>query len=127
VPTTLILDDDLAFIFWLGLALDEAGCGTVPAQSVRSALAVLRGIGRPVGLVIFNPALPGVERFLRDLKSQNPDLVTIAALPPDDQTGPPVFASIGLRKPAALDDQAKMEWLRAVRRVACGGGAVPVR
>jgi hypothetical protein len=128
VHTALILDDDLAFMLWLGLALDAAGFGSVPAKSVRFARALLRRMGEPVGLIIFNPALPGVERFLQNLCSQNPSLKTIAAIPAEEEEAEvPAFVAARLRKPATLDDQAKLEWVGAIRRVSGGGGAVPAR
>jgi hypothetical protein len=126
VHIALILDDDLAFTFWLGLALHEADCPSLPARNARSARALLGRIGQPVGLLIFNPALRGAARLLQELRGRNPDLKAIAALPASYEGAIPDVEA-RLHKPHALDDAAKFEWVGAVRRVSGGGGAIPAR
>jgi DNA-binding NtrC family response regulator len=125
VNIALLLDDDLGFVFWLGLVLNEAGCETVPAKSVRSARALVRRVAEPVGAVIFNPSLAGAGRFVQELRGRNPQMKVIAALAPFQEAAQPPFVDVTVRKPATLDDHAKQEWLGAIRRVS--GGAAPAR
>jgi len=66
----IILDDDLAFVLWLGHTLLANGYSAFPATSVPEALTLIRELqGESVDLVIANPVLPGVSELLDGLRT----------------------------------------------------------
>ena len=66
----IILDDDLAFVLWLGHTLLANGYSAFPATSVPEALRLIQELqGESVDLVIANPVLPGVSELLDGLRT----------------------------------------------------------
>jgi DNA-binding response OmpR family regulator len=66
----IILDDDLAFVLWLGHTLVANGYSAFPATSVPEALRLIEELqGESVDLVIANPVLPGVSELLDGLRT----------------------------------------------------------
>ncbi len=119
METVLILDNDLGFIFWLGRALSDSGFDPLPATSVRDALALLSHGRTKVVLLIANPALEGVDRFVDNLRCFQGQVRTIAAL--EDEDDDPVSMIAGAdacqSKPTDGSDAAITEWLRLVNSI----------
>jgi ActR/RegA family two-component response regulator len=112
LQTLLLVDDDLAFVFWLAFGLEAHGLQTVPAKNSTAARALLGRIEFPLRAAIVNAALPGTARLVKDLRRRQPDLkvislagATAAALAGSDAA---------LERPSEFDDAAKAEWVRAI-------------
>jgi DNA-binding response OmpR family regulator len=119
-PKVLILDDDLAFLLWLGEPLSAAGFEPIPALSVGEAERMLHALRRPIDLVILNPTLVGVREFSQKLRQvQAGDGPILAALLPEtgelDTSVPGVSAL--LRKPLLTDEGAKKKWVNTIREI----------
>ena len=72
LQTLLVVDDDLAFVFWLGFGLDARGLETIPAKNATAARALLGRIEYPLKVAIVNAALPGTARLVKDLRRHQP-------------------------------------------------------
>ncbi len=57
--TVLIVDDDLAFLWWLGEVFAEAGYQAAPALDCRQALVLLKQLDLDLDLLVVNPKLAG--------------------------------------------------------------------
>jgi ActR/RegA family two-component response regulator len=112
VQTLLVVDDDLAFVFWLGFGLDEHGLQTVPAKNSTAARALLGRITFPLRAAIVNAALPGTARLVKDLRRRQPDLTVISL--EGSAAGPLAGSDAALARPTELDAAAKAEWVRAI-------------
>ena len=111
----LIVDNDLGFIFWLGVALIEAGYRAWPACSTSEAISVVgrKSLGR-LHLLIVNASLPGVSKLIARLRRLQPRL-NVMALGPQCKTLPGVNSF--RPTPGLIDDAGKQEWLRAVKEM----------
>ncbi len=112
MQTLLVVDDDLAFIFWLGFGLDAHGLQTVPAKNATAARALLGRIEYPLRAAIVNAALPGTVRLVKDLRKHQPDLKVISV--GGSEEAPLPGSDAALQRPAELGDAAKAEWLNAI-------------
>jgi ActR/RegA family two-component response regulator len=112
LQTLLLVDDDLAFVFWLAFGLEAHGLQTVPAKNSTAARALLGRIEFPLRAAIVNAALPGTARLVKDLRRRQPDLKVISL------AGASAAALAGsdaaLERPSEFDDAAKAEWVRAI-------------
>src|ERR1700730_2077327 len=52
--TVLIVDEDLAFVFWLGRLLNKAGYQVWPARNGNDAAALLKELDTGVDLLVIN-------------------------------------------------------------------------
>jgi len=112
METILLIDDDLAFVFWLGRILDGAGYAAYPAKDVEDARSLVAQCGLPVDLLIINSATAGLAAFVRDLRMSRPGLEVVVVGGPafsDAIIGPPAAT---LAKPERLDFNC-MEEMRA--------------
>ncbi len=112
MQTLLIVDDDLAFVFWLGFGLDAHGLQAVPAKNATAARALLGRIEYPLRAAVVNASLPGTVRLVKDLRKHQPDLKVIS-LGRSSETPLP-GSDAALERPAEFDDAAKSEWLEAI-------------
>jgi hypothetical protein len=111
LQTLLVVDDDLAFVFWLGFGLEAHGLQAVPAKNATAARALLGRIEYPLKAAIVNAALPGTSRLVKDLRRHQPGLRVIS-LGDGSQTLPGAYVVLG--RPADLDAAAKAEWVNAI-------------
>lgn len=86
MATILILDKDLGFSFWLGLALNTPNCRAFPAKSVRDATALIAHYRLKIDFLIVNPAVPGSAEFTRALRRDQKHL-RVATLAPETEAG----------------------------------------
>jgi hypothetical protein len=118
-----MVDNDLAFLFWLGAALRDAGFQTVPAKNATAGRALLPQIGEDLRGLIVNPVLPGSGRLIRDLRRRYPRLRVVAALESGAADLPVAGADIRLAKPAQYDEVAVAAWSAALRGLEVTGSA----
>ena len=111
MQTLLVVDDDLAFVFWLGFGLEAHGLQAVPAKNATAARALLGRIEYPLKAAIVNAALPGTARLVKDLRRRQPNLKVISLGRSGAEALP---GATSLERPEELDEAAKAEWLRAI-------------
>ena len=127
-PVALIVDDDLAFVCWLGELLSEAGYQAAPASDSRQAAALIKELNLDVDLVVVNPDLPSVSQMIETLS--RPDLKIVAIRNPDTDVLGTIQAQATPERRAGRGPISRPEWLRRVRSVwgkargARAGGAV---
>jgi len=113
--TILLVDDDLAFAFWLGQALDRAGFETLPARSVPAAESLVVDRSLSVHLLVISASLPRSTAFANQLGFIVPDLKVIAVYQdPEDVVVPFLGVNAILQKPHTLDTLTQMEWVQVV-------------
>jgi hypothetical protein len=114
--TVLLVDSDLSFVFWLGQALDLAGCEALPARSTAAASELIREHRLSVDTLVIDPVLPDALSFVAGLRESRPQLKAVAALPglPSDPTDLPGFNAIR-RKPEHYTSEAQAEWIGLIQ------------
>jgi hypothetical protein len=111
----LIVDNDLGFIFWLGAALIGAGYRAWPACSPSEAISIVDRIPLTrLDLAIVNASLPGVSKLIAHFRRTQAHL-SVMAVGPQGRALPGV--SYFQATPGLIDDAAKQEWVRAVKRM----------
>ncbi len=71
-PAALIVDDDVAFILWLGEMFTANGYQAYPALNCRHALALARKLALEIDVLVLNPKLRGAARTMEVLSSAVP-------------------------------------------------------
>ena len=66
--TVLILDTEVAFAFWLGQALIQAGYDAFPANSCEDATELLSRLNVGIDLLVLNFRLGGARDFAAALR-----------------------------------------------------------
>lgn len=116
-PTALIVDDDVAFILWLGEMFTESGYQAFPALQFRQALTLAKSLTAPVNVLVVNPKMHGAPRAIEVLKSTQPDLrVVLIRDPADDSPIQPV-GDATLERPSAGESISKEQWMMKIRKL----------
>ncbi|HEX3742388.1 MAG TPA: hypothetical protein VHW09_00595 [Bryobacteraceae bacterium] len=116
MKNVLIVDNNLGFLYWLGEALAAAKYQPWPACSATDAAAVLRTRRlAQLDLLIVNPSLRGISRFIAKLRRTRPNLKILAVDPVNDRQVHGVNAWHA--RPSRGDRAARQEWLHEVERV----------
>ena len=115
-PTILLIDNDLAFIFWLGQALDKSGCEAFPAKSVPDAIKLADELHLSIDLLIVNCSLLDSADLISSLR-QRWGYVKIIGLAAEEDT--PISPEVEWRccKPEAIDKIAKAEFLLQIHQI----------
>ena len=118
MPTVLIVESDLGFVFWLGQVLLGAGYEALPAKGVADASALVRELKAQVDVLIVNPSLAGASNLVKTLRRSRGDLKVMAVLSDTDQQPPPIpHADAEIRKPLRTDRIAGFLWIRSVEQL----------
>jgi DNA-binding NtrC family response regulator len=121
----LIIDNDLAFVFWLGEILARAGYEPYPAQDVPQARQLLSSLPGPPALVIVNTCFPGAAAFLRAVRQSIGGLQAIGISDPasdpssvPSSRGGEFSESIQtVPRPTCFGGISVSEWLNLIERV----------
>lgn len=117
-PTALIVDDDLGFVYWLGERFHEVGYRPVPALNVRQAVSFIKELDLKITVVVVNPGLPGVRRFIKTLNQTQSSLVKIILIcDPCVPTTVEIRAHAIVERPSGWEPASRHEWLRKLRRI----------
>ena len=118
LKTVLIVADDLGFAFWLGQALDRAGCQTWPARSVAAAESLVAELKLSVDLLVIAASLCQAPVFATRLSRATEDFKVIAVYDEwSDAMGPFPGASAVHQKPQTINTATRLEWVRLVLRL----------
>ena len=121
----LIVDDDVAFLMWLGELFAELGCQVVPALYCRQALALATRFQLPVGILIVNPNLRGATRMIQALVAENPGALVVLicdSAPLDKGTHPTpdrqgIRTRFTLQRPLPGEPISHAEWIARIRKM----------
>jgi len=113
--TVLIVDDDVAFVWWLGETFTEAGYQAVPALNPNQACTFVSKLHVLVNILVVNAALPGTARLVKSL--ENPDHNLKIVLIEDDRNSkaPSLRYDATLRRPGGWEPVSREDWLRKLR------------
>jgi CheY-like chemotaxis protein len=111
----LIVDDDLGFVFWLGILLADGGYAALPAKGTREAVQLLESLDLSVAVLVINPALPGAEGFITSLRASQTHLPIIRVVEPACLATQSAIVGLVLSKPSGADEKAKLSWLRSIQ------------
>ena len=116
-PTALIVDDDVAFVLWLGELFSESGYQAFPALQFSEAVTLAQTLTAPVDVLVANPKLSGAARAIDTLKNAQPNLRVLLIRDPadDDSTAP--FDHATLVRPSAWEPISKELWMMKIRNV----------
>ena len=127
--TVLILDRELAFAFWLGQALIQAGYDAFPAKSCEDATQMLTELNVGIDLLVVSFGLVGARDFTTALRRSQFQLKVLATV--DEEEEPyAVFPEVDAvkNKPLYTLDDSTIEWVRTIEslllRDADAGSAV---
>jgi len=113
--TVLILDRELAFAFWLGQALVQAGYDAFPAKSCEDATEMLNQLNVGIDLLVVSFNLAGARDFATSLRRSQGHLKVLAAVGDGEElTDILPEADAAENKPSLALDDSKIEWLRAI-------------
>lgn len=114
----LIIDNDLGFVFWLGRALDRAGCTTVPATTIPDASWLILQFDLRIDVLLINTSLPAAGDFVRAIHRTQGDVKVVGIF---DREPPGSMQIVGINttrpKPAPIDENATTEWVNFVREL----------
>ena len=117
IPTILIVDHDLGFVWWLGQILTEVGCQAVPVLRCRDAASLVEELNLGVDLVIANPALPGASAMIRALGRGRPSLKFVLLRNFGAEMISGIRADAILERPSRVEALSRGEWRRRLRSV----------
>jgi hypothetical protein len=127
---TLIIDDDLGFLMWLGEVFKELGCQAIPALHCRQALDLVKRFNLPIANLIVNPELRGAERTVKAVLASNPRVRVVLICNSAAQTRGQTFVPNGrgagprgiparsrLKRPSPEEAVSLAEWVEKVRKM----------
>lgn len=116
-PTALIVDDDVAFIFWLGELFNENGYQALPALHCRQAVTMAKKMDMRVDVLVVNPKLRGASRAIAALKSAKPGLRVVLISDPSAPETTPDSTRATLERPAAWEPVSRPQWITKLRKI----------
>jgi len=116
-PTALIVDDDVAFILWLGEVFAETGYQAFPALRCREALSLAKTFGLRIDVLVLNPQLPGAKRAMKVLASTQPNLRLVLIWDPSIPGPVPDSAHATLERPSVGEDVSRPHWVAKIRKI----------
>jgi hypothetical protein len=118
IPTVLIVDRELGFVFWLGQALDEAGYQALPARSCEAATDLLKQLHVEIDLLIVGDSVPGLRAFSDALRRSQRHLKVIVAVGEREEPRTAFPRSdASQRKCSYRGEISKLDWLETVEAV----------
>jgi DNA-binding response OmpR family regulator len=117
MKTTLIVDGDLGFVFWLGQGLDRVGYAAFPARSVPAAQKLVEEFKITVDLLIINPALADADEFTQTIRGANRRVAVVAVY--DNEADLHRLPDLDLRcqKPERIDESTRQHLILEIERV----------
>jgi ActR/RegA family two-component response regulator len=118
-PAALIVDDDVAFLLWLGEMFAENGYQSYPALTFRQALALTKKLALEIDVLVANPKLRGAARAMEKLSSERPNLRVVLIGDPAAQDDAEAPSSIHptLSRPSAWEPIVREQWIAQIRKV----------
>lgn len=118
LPTVLIVDRDLGFVFWLGQRLDEAGYQALPAKSCDAAADLLKELNVEVDVLILGNSCEGAQEFSDALRHSQKNLKVIVVVGDSEEPSPPFPRGDATQeKFSRRDETSKLEWIETIERV----------
>jgi DNA-binding NtrC family response regulator len=123
-PTALIVDNDVAFVLWLGEIITENGYQAIPALHCRQALSLVKKLALRVDVLVVNPELRDAARAMKVLASKQPSLRVVLIHDPSAPSPVPNSTHPTLNRPAAWEPISKPEWAAKIRKLLLRPSAV---
>jgi hypothetical protein len=117
-PAALIVDDDVAFILWLGDMFTANGYQAYPALDSPQALALTKELDLELDVLVLNPKLHGAERVMEVLFNAHPGLRIILIRDPlESVTDFSDFTHATLDRPRPWEPVVREQWIAQIRKV----------
>jgi len=118
IPTVLIVDGDLGFVFWLGQGLDGAGYQALPAKSCEAADDLLNQLDVEIDLLILGNSCAGARAFADRLRRSQRFLKVIVTVGDFEEPSPAFLrADAALHRFSCRDEASRHEWLETIEAV----------
>lgn len=117
MKTILLIDQNLAFVFGLGHALDSAKYIAVPAKSVPDAALLVLQLDLKVDVLVINLGLRGVPDFISTMRRSQRELKVIGIVDDRDAVGDTEGVDEIHSKPEFFSENVKQEWLEYMDRL----------
>jgi len=118
MPTVLIVDGDLGFVFWLGQGLDEAGYQALPAKNCEAATDLLKQLNVAIDVLILGSSCVGARAFADSLRQSQKHLKVIVAVSDWEE---PIralpLADASKQRCSCRDETSRLEWLETIEAV----------
>jgi DNA-binding NtrC family response regulator len=118
--TVLIVDDDVAFVWWLGEMFTDAGYQAVPALNCSQALAVVNKLHLKIDVLVVSAALSGCVRLVRYLERLGRDLRIILIGDSKAIATHDFEYDATLTRPTGWEPVSRPDWLRKLRSLLKG-------
>ena len=113
-PAALIVDDDVAFIFWFGEILGRAGWNLVPALNCQQGVALAVMWDSFIDVIVVNPALSGIYEMVEALsRVHRPKVIVIR----DPNVEPGIYADATVDRPDMGTPLSRLESAERVRKL----------
>lgn len=113
--TVLIVDDDVAFVWWLGEMFTEAGYQVIPALNGNQALSLVGNLQVEINVLIVNTALSGVGQLVKSLAESAGDLKIVLIHDNRNSKTPNFRYDASLTRPVGREPVSREDWLRKLR------------
>jgi DNA-binding NtrC family response regulator len=117
LPTVLIIDLDVGFVFWLGEIFTEAGSNAVPALNCGQALSLVTELELQVDVIVLDAALEGVSEMIQALRKENQALKIAVVRSRASNAPSAINADWTLQRPAPWEPLARQDWLRRAQAI----------
>jgi hypothetical protein len=117
LPTVLIVDDDLGFVWWLGSLFMEAGCLSLPGLNCGEAAALTKRLGVEPDLIVLNPSLTGAPNLLQHHLQTKPQSKIVTIGPAPKELGAFIHIHAILERPSPNGPALRREWLDILRNL----------
>lgn len=118
--TVLIVDDDVAFLWWLGEMFTDAGYQAVPALSCSQALAVVNRLNLHINVLVVSASLSGAIRLVRSLERLGRDLRIVLVADSKDLAVHSLHYDAILTRPSGWEPVSRPDWLRKLHTLLNG-------
>jgi len=116
VPTVLIVDEDIGFLWWLGEIFREIGFKCFPALNAADAVGIARTPAANVTLLVLDPHLPGAQLVLDAVaRGSVPKIILLADQDSRNTSG--FAADAVLLRPSKADSLSRSEWVMRIRKL----------
>jgi hypothetical protein len=109
------MDDDVAFLLWLGELFHERGYQAFPASNARQAMALCRSPDLQVRILLANPELDDAQDAIQELLISNPGLRVILIRDTPDSGSDPIYPSI--ERPRPGEPISRSQWQTTIRQI----------
>jgi DNA-binding response OmpR family regulator len=116
VPTVLLVDEDIGFLWWLGEIFREIGFRCFPALNTADAIAIARAPSIDIALLVLEPGMLGARSVIDAFENKTMPKILLLA---DNElsTRPALRADAVLVRPSATESISRADWVVRLKKL----------